>query len=242
MTNEPENLRTREPESLGDDPLAELRRELRSVKPSPAFAAGVRERIEIEKDRRARASWWFDWRSVAAAGATAVLVAAVWAAKNGADGGAEVRATNGASSGANPGANVTAGAGANAGANVGATAGVPPSVNPRVNDRAHSRPNPRTEGGVSPVNVMVTAAQSESPLEVITQQPAILRMLWERHRAAELALAATQPMPDEVRDVVIANVEVEPVVVKWLVEPPATSGALPVIKRIAADMAERSAK
>ena len=82
----------------------------------------------------------------------------------------------------------------------------------------------------------------EPPLEVITTQPAILKMLWERHREAELAFAAAQNVPTEVRDVVVVPVEVEPVVVKWLVEPPVVPGSTPIIRRVAAETAERSAK
>lgn len=83
----------------------------------------------------------------------------------------------------------------------------------------------------------------EQPLDVITQQPEILRRLWEQYRAAELALAAAQPLPVGVRDVVVVPVEVEPVIVKWLVEPPdAASGSVPIIRRLTAERAERSAK
>jgi hypothetical protein len=85
-------------------------------------------------------------------------------------------------------------------------------------------------------NAAASSQQAEDKLEVITNQPAILRELW-----AAVATAEAAEVPTEVRDLVIAPVEVTPVAVKWLVEPLASGGAAPIIRRVSAD-AERSDK
>jgi uncharacterized protein (DUF2267 family) len=82
----------------------------------------------------------------------------------------------------------------------------------------------------------------EPALEVITTQPAILKAMWAQFNASARATTVGAELPTEVRDVVVAPVEVEPVIVKWLVEPPITPGVLPIIRRVSAEMAERSAK
>ena len=77
-------------------------------------------------------------------------------------------------------------------------------------------------------------------LEVVTYQPAVYRQLWAAAAAATVVQAATLPV--EVRDVAVTAVEVGPVVVQWLVEPPVSGGgAVPTIRRVSAD-AERSDK
>jgi hypothetical protein len=86
-------------------------------------------------------------------------------------------------------------------------------------------------------NAAASSEQAEDKLEVITNQPAILRQLW----AAAVATVEVAEAPREMREIVIVPVEVTPVAVQWLVEPPPSGGVTPTIRRVSAD-AERSDK
>jgi hypothetical protein len=81
----------------------------------------------------------------------------------------------------------------------------------------------------------------EPPFEVITNQPEILRRLYAGMN--EMAMVASlESIPVRAGEIVIAPVEVNPIVVKLMVEPPVEPGALPIIRRATADAAERSDK
>jgi hypothetical protein len=96
-------------------------------------------------------------------------------------------------------------------------------VAPRVNERTTA-------------SAAASGQQTDDKLEVITNQPAILRQLWAAVTRVEVAEA-----PPEVRELVIVPVEVTPVAVQWIVEPLPSGGVTPLIRRVSAD-AERSDK
>jgi hypothetical protein len=87
----------------------------------------------------------------------------------------------------------------------------------------------------------------EAPFpEVLTNQPEILRALWARYQSEAAVVESTgAPLPALVSDIVVPPVEVSPVVVKWMVEPPVPPvppGTSPIIRRVTAETAERSEK
>ena len=196
-----------------------LREELAAVAPSPEFAVRVRQGIEEAQAARA-ASWWrfSNWRLIGPVAAAAAIVALMVMMRPEAPAVAHVTAK------------VT-------------PAPVIVTPTPQPEKPLVTRPNPR----VTPAPVVTTAVATtpvDPFLEVITNQPALLRAERDRIRAAG-AVESTQVvvMPNTVPDIVVAPVQVSPIVVQWLVEPPPSpSGGAPVIRRVAADMAERSAK
>ena len=60
------------------------------------------------------------------------------------------------------------------------------------------------------------------------------------HEAA--AATSLESVPVAPGEIVIPPVEVNPIVVKWMIQPPVDPGVLPIIRRVTADAAERSDK
>jgi hypothetical protein len=98
-------------------------------------------------------------------------------------------------------------------------------------------------GGVTSV-AAVDPVHSVERFDVQTTQPAIIRAMWEWANRTNVSAQVTGTAPFEMTEISIPPVEVDPVVVKWMVEPPqpALPSVLPIIRRVAADEAERSAK
>lgn len=210
-----------------------LRQELAAIAPSPEFAVRVRQGIEEAQAARA-ASWWrfSNWRVMVPAAAAAVVVLAILLRP---DTSRVEQAT----------AQVT-------------PAPVGPVAAQLANDAApghaqRTSPNPvvrRPQPRVTTPRPVASTARAATTLadpflEVMTNQPAILRANRALIRAASearetpvVAIAETNP------EIVVAPVEVSPIVVKWMVEPPPSpsSGGAPVIRRVTAETAERSAK
>jgi hypothetical protein len=119
----------------------------------------------------------------------------------------------------------------------------PPAVTSIAPVAPVSQPSPSATARATRRTATPLAAsgqQANDKLEVITDQPAVYRQLWAAAAAATVVQAANLPV--EVRDVAVSAVEVGPVVVQWLVEPPVSgAGAAPTIRRVSAD-AERSNK
>jgi hypothetical protein len=204
-----------------------LRDELAAVAPSPEFAVRVRQGIsEVDAARADRAaSWLSGWRWVVPAGALAAGVIAVIAlTRSGAD--APERVTVQA---AGPAPIV---------------AQTPkPVVKPSATSNVEVR-TPKLARSVAGARGEATPATLATPdpmLEVITNQPAILRAMYARISAGS-SVFETTTIPDTVPDIVVAPIEISPIVVKSVVEPPAVGGAQPIIRRITADTAERSQK
>ena len=221
----------------GADPLEDLRAELDAVWVSPKFADRVRERIanesavdlgpieaelaaqsvspdfgaHVNERTAAMAASRARWPWLAGLAAAAV-VALTWV-------GLSVR-----------------------------DVAVIPAV-PHTADRTEPAPTPRMTDLASP-NARAAEPRTREPrnpgtpepaLEVITNQPAILAELWARTARVETAqvIAPVESVPTPL-EIDLATVEVTPVVVKWLVEPPPAMGfPLPLIVRIAAADAAR---
>ena len=84
---------------------------------------------------------------------------------------------------------------------------------------------------------------TEPSMEVITNQPAILRAMYARIAIdAAVVEITTSPLPDTAPDIVVPPIEISPIVVKSLADPAAVGGAQPIIRRVTADTAERSPK
>jgi len=223
-----------------------LRDELAAVAPSPEFAVRVRQGVaEADAAREARLSWSSGWRWIVPVGAVAAGVIAVIAlTKSGADVPEHITvqapietATQAPTTIETQKPVVAPLATSNDERRPSTGSGRPEALEGRTTNVGRRVPNARAQ--------VVTAAPptADPMLEVITNQPAVLRAMWVRAGAAQAVVApGDTSLPENAGDIVIAPVEVNPVVVRWLVEPPGTPGVLPFIRRVAADMAERSAK
>jgi hypothetical protein len=205
----------------GELPL--LREELAAVTPSPEFKVRVRQQIETAEQAR-RASWLSGWRWLAPVGMAAAVLLAVVLSRPGRETPALVTTTA---------------------ATTPTTRDVGPVARPST-DTPRATATPRvtaTKSAARTAPLPAASSETEPSLKVITNQPAILKAMWARAGAAQAVLAPTDAaQSEEIREIVIAPVEVSPVVVKWLVEPPTVPDTLPVIRRGAAYMAERSTK
>jgi hypothetical protein len=217
----------------GRDPLEALKAELASVGPSQAFAAGVRQRLDAEPER-STGRFPISWRWAVPVGvATAAVVWTLVVQRR-----PEPRQPQTVVATAGPGVTATTPPVAPAAAAPTVTAPGAPGASVREPVRAPRRP----------ATQMTAAAIAEQPaeptLEVITNQPAILRALWTAVAAEHaVVVPAASPFVEPSADIVVAPVEVRPVVVKWMVEPPAGAGGeggSPIIRRMAADTAARS--
>ncbi len=226
-----------------NDPLALLRAELSSVTPSEEFAAGVRARladdleplraelaeltaspefaarVRQQLEQGSQSSWrWLTWRWMAPVGALAAAVMLFMLFKP-----VERPTPHSLVAVVQPQDPVSA----------------PPAVREPAGEVAASRL-------VRPRPVKTTTRSQEAPLEVLTNQPTILREWMVRASTAAVSEADDSPaVPVEVRDVAVAPVEVTPVVVKWLVEPPPQPllpYQLQIIRSGSADAAARSAR
>jgi hypothetical protein len=206
------------------DPVDVLAEELGAVAVSPEFKARVRQQVEAAEQRRA-ASWLRGWRwlaPVAAAAGVAIVAVIIWRGSN------ELPAP------------VTATAAT--------TAVKPMSRTPsEVAQTSRSATEVKRPVRAEPVarTAPATAASSttEPSLEVITNQPAILRAMYARIAAdATVVDTMTIPLSDTAPDIVVPPIEISPIVVKSLADPPVVGGAQPIIRRVTADTAERSQK
>jgi hypothetical protein len=194
-----------------------LRDELAAIAPSPEFAVRVRQGIDAAAETR-KASWLSGWRWVVPVGAVAAGVMAVIVLSRSGDAADQITAQ----------------------APVQAPTAIETPVAMTNGDRRTTNAGRRVpDSGAQVVPAEPTAA--DPVLEVITNQPAILRAMYARI-AAGATVVETTTMPDTVPEIVVAPIEINPIVVKSLVDPPAVGGAQPIIRRITADTAERSQK
>jgi len=197
----------------GEWPL--LRDELAAVTPSPEFKVRVRQQIEAAGAPR-RAGWLSGWRWLAPVGMAAAVILVIVLSRRGGETPAPV--TSVADRGSAP---VTAPP-----ADGVATAPQrPASVAARAGSRATARTS-NVEVRTSPVK------PAEGPsLEVITNQPAILRALSAQIAAgAQMVETTTTPLPETAPEMVVPTLEVSPLVVKPLGEPPVIGGGSSVIR------------
>jgi len=196
------------------DVLNQLREELASVTPSPAFAASVRTRVGTEAGARKSAlvAWILPG---AVAAAAVVVVAVVWQGSRPA-----------------PEAGRRAPQSAPAIASTGPAAAVAPSATAVT-------PSP-TPSAFAAARVRPIAAEvpAETKVEVITNQGRVLRTIWARVPGplTERPEAATEAAPNsEVPDITVDPIQVEPIVVRSLDQPGPGSGSGTIIRRVAAD-------
>jgi hypothetical protein len=188
----------------GDLPL--LREELAAVTPSPEFKARVRQQIEAGGARAG--SRWLDWRwlvPVAAAAGIAIVVAWTWRDAQNAPAPVVTTAVHPAPVVRTP---------------------APPPVEQRTAAPIAASPLRHERTGVR-------SSTEETSLEVITNQPAILRALAARI-AAGAEMVETTTAPETVPDIAVPAIVIDPIVVKPLPEPPDVSSVLPIIRRITA--------
>jgi hypothetical protein len=217
---------------IAEDPIASLESELSDLSVSPQFAVRVRQQIEAAP-ARSPLFGLFNWRWAVPAAAAAVVLVAIAISRSG----------NPETSGVRPVA--VTGRGPDA-PQAPATSTVLPTIQSdapaqRTHDARVARVTQRT---ASPA--VASSQQTEEKFEVITNQPAILQDWWARVGQGQVLSEATDEAVAadmDTRDVVITPVEVNPLVVKWLVEPPAAVAIpFPFIRRVAAEWAERSSR
>jgi hypothetical protein len=192
-----------------------LHDELAAVAVSPEFKVRVRQQVDAAPQARV-SSWLGGWRwLVPVAAGIAIAVAMAWTWRGAQNTPAPITTTV-----SNPAQDV-------------------PTPAPRPTPR-------RTEAPVvaSPLRherTGVRRSTGEPSLEVITNQPAILRALYARIAAgAEIVETNTAPEPDP--GIAIPEIVIDPIVVKPLPEPPGVSGTLPIIRKSPAESVERSDK
>jgi len=183
-----------------------LHDELAAVAVSPEFKVRVRQQVDAAQQARA-SSWLGVWRwlvPVGAAAAVAIIVALGW-----------------------PGAPSTPAPAVTTAANP--TPDVRTTVTPRL-------PSRRTAAPVvaSPLRherTGVRGSTGEPSMEVITNQPAILRALYARIAPDATVVETTSvPMPETAPEIVVPTIEVSPLVVKPLGEPPIIGGGSSIIR------------
>ncbi len=199
-----------------DDVLEDLRAELSAISPSPGFAASVRTRVAASSDRRGLGTWMWP---VALAAAAVIVVSAYVAFTT-----TPIEETP---------VPQMAGTAAPAAAPVRSevTAAVPAAGAAPVASAPKLSPASRQSSDVH-------AVATGPALDVITNQPEVLRAIWARARwpMVEATVETASPVPAEVvREISVAPILVEPIVVRALDPSGTGGGGTPEIRRVAAD-------
>jgi hypothetical protein len=183
-----------------------LHDELAAVAVSPEFKVRVRQQVDAAQQARA-SSWLGGWRwlvPVAAAASIALIVALGWL-------GAPSTPAPVVTTAANPTPDVR-------------TPVPPPSPSPRTAAPAVASPLRHERTGVR-------RSTGEPSMEVITNQPAILRALAARIGPnARVVETTSVPVPETAPEIVVPTLEVSPLVVKPLGEPPVIGGGSSIIR------------
>jgi hypothetical protein len=190
------------------DPIQELRAELMAVEPSPAFSAGVRMRVERQSGMRFGGALGLTLAAVTAVAIVATVVS-MWR---------------------RPAEPVPA-----------ATVAAAPHVAPVVESTPSSPALP--ERGPSVVRARVQAAESvpvasanTGPfLEVITNQPEIIKRIWA---GIDGGVARVGLPANEFEEITVAPVRVDAIVVPKI-GPPGGGGIVPGARRIVVDESAR---
>lgn len=189
------------------DPIDALRSELKRVPLSPEFTARLRQRIDAQPDVRG-AAWLGGWRWLVPVAAVAAVVVAVVAIRQPRTRDVEQAALKTLADVSNP------------------VALPAPAQAPGGSSTFEVR---SSKSGRRMPAVAVTAAAVPA-LQVITNQPAILRALWARvGKGAPIVEVSASVAPDTVPEIVVAPIEVSPIVVKPL-EPQPAPGGLPIVR------------
>ncbi|HXT72012.1 MAG TPA: hypothetical protein VN700_19820 [Vicinamibacterales bacterium] len=217
------NFAERVRERLADE-LEPLRAELADVAVSPEFAVRVRERVEEIR----RPYWGFNWRLAMpfAAGLAATIAAVVMWPRQ-------------ATEPVSPAATVASVAPSGGSQEAGSSDPARPPVAPLVVTSSTPRVAPRR---VSPA-LQTIAAKSDPFLEVLTDQPELLRRLHVGIDRSDVAVDSTESTAlFEVPVLEVPKVEVSPISLFVVPNPRLPLGVSPMILRIAAEAAERSSK
>jgi hypothetical protein len=198
-----------------DDLLRDLRNELQSVAPSPAFAAAVRARVAGKVDALgARMLFWTIGGSVAAA---AMIVAiGVW------------RSPAPPVTSAVPQTQRAATSAPESAVNAPGTPNVAPPA-PLERPRA-TRPRR------APVAIAHAATADGPAIEVITNQREVIARVWEmaqrRGVVTEVAVGEVLRSQQSVAELVVAPLGVEPIVIEAQPRPEAPAASAPVIRKV----------
>ncbi len=203
-------MRPRHMEAGSSDPTELLRAELMAIEPSPAFAAGVRARVE------ARSGAGFRWQFALATGAVAaaaVVGGAYWL---------------------RPGSAVAPSPAPVIAQSVEAPAAAPAvSAMPTVQPVRQMR---ETQVGAQPVAEPVAVATSTGPfLEVITNQPEMIRRVWA---SVEGGVTRAGLPADEFAEITVAPIRVDAIVVPRI-GPAGGGGLVPGARRVVMDESQR---
>jgi hypothetical protein len=203
-----------------------LREELAAVAPSPDFAVRVRQSIDAAAETQ-KTSWLSGWGWIVPAGALAAGVISVIVLTR---------------SGDNTPEQVTV----HAPTAIDAPKSIVAPQRPTPTSNVHvARATPVRPATSAPVVATAVVASADPMLDVITNQPAVLRALRPRIGAVESRTGVPASTgPEVIPDLFVAPIEVSPIVVKWMVEPPSppAPGGSSIIRKVTADTAERSAK
>jgi hypothetical protein len=198
-----------------DDVLQELRAEL-DVEPSPEFAAKVRTRI-AETASVSPFGRWAAWGAIAAVAGLLAVVA--------------VRQTT-SQLPALPSAPTTARVVAPDRPVVVPAPVVPPPA------AVTRRPVRRAASPIAAQPQETTRATSPVVLEVVTNQPALIRQAFQQARGKDIGPPPVVPPVTE--ELWIGRVVIEPIVIPGSGETPPPAGVSPVIRRVSARDATRS--
>jgi len=198
-----------------DDILGDLREELRSVAPSPIFAAAVRARVSDETPASpGRLLFWMLGGGLAVAAAGALVAVGVWRS---------------------PAQPQVPGAPAIQTAAVASTAPLmtaPSLVAPKA---AAATPRPR----LSAPAAAPSAGSGDRALEVITNQRAVIERIWAvaERRGMTAGLTPTETPPSEAPLIALTvdPIGVDPIVVEALPRSDAPAAVAPVIRRVTLD-------
>jgi hypothetical protein len=193
---------------MNTDPIDDLRAELMAVEPSPAFAAGVRARVEAGSGAEFRLRFVLAAATVAIA---AIGAGAYWLHEGGAVAPAPAPAQAVAQS-------------------------VPaPAVRPALDPAPTVQPARRARQERA-VTAPVTAAANAGPfLEVITNQPEMLRRLWA---GIDGGVARAGLPTNEFAEITVAPVVVDAIVVPKI-GPAGGGGLMPGARRVVVDESAR---
>jgi len=201
-----------------DDILGDLREELRSVAPSPVFAAAVRARVNGETPAsRGRLLFWMLGGGLAVAAAGALVAVGVWRS---------------------PARPEAPGAPAIQAAGVTSTAPLtraPSPVAPKATPAA-ATPRPRRS---APAAAPSAGRGGDRALEVITNQREVIERVWAvaARRGVTAGLTATETPPSEAPLVALTvdPIGVDPIVVEALPRADVPAAAGPVIRKVTLD-------
>jgi hypothetical protein len=199
-----------------DDILGELREELRSVAPSPVFAAAVRARVNSETP--ASRGWLLFWMlggGLAVAAAGALVAVGVWRS---------------------PARPQAPGAPAIQTAAVASTAPLTRASSPAAPKAAAATPRPRLSASAATPSA---GSGGDRTLEVITNQREVIERVWavaeRRGVTAGLTRAETPPSEAPLVALTVDPIGVDPIVVEALPRADVPAAAGPVIRRVTLD-------